>query len=89
MTSDVWIPSGDSPQEDIEFLEGRGAMFVKHLDAVNIARSRNALRDAARRLAGLTGRMPHITMRITQWFDWDKLMVNVTHLVSPELVKWR
>lgn len=24
-----------------------------------------------------------------EWFDWDRLRVNVAHLVSPSTVRWR
>lgn len=55
-------------------------------DAVDLVN----IRDAARRLASLRyGMTMVVPLRLTEWFDWDRLRVNVTHHVSPQLVKWR
>lgn len=55
-----------------------------------LAAYRNRRRVAARVVADVAERWRYepVTVRLTEWFDWESLRVNVYHLVSPKLVKW-
>lgn len=55
-------------------------------DAVSVAAWRNRRRVAATDVA--SARLPRITVPLVS-FDWDRLRVNVMHLVEPRLVTWR
>ena len=47
------------------------------------------IRLAADRLADFRYAMSMVTpVRMTEWFDWDRLRVNVAHLVSPRIVRF-
>lgn len=52
--------------------------------AVDLARHRNAARVVAQHGDRLT-RVLHV--RISEAFDWDRLRVNVAHLVAPRMVR--
>lgn len=56
----------------------------------DVIRLRAARREAAARLARLADWVGvPMPFRMTEWFDWDRLRVNVTHLVEPGMVRWR
>lgn len=58
-------------------------------DAVEVARLRNAQLRAASRLAELCSSLPRLTVPLTRHFDYDRLRVNVYHLIAPDLIQWR
>ncbi len=33
--------------------------------------------------------LPRLAVRAIEWFDWDRLRVNVAHHVAPEIVRWK
>lgn len=43
----------------------------------------------AERLATLTADRRPINVQITQHFNFDRLRINVAHLVSPQVVRWK
>lgn len=49
-----------------------------------------AVRRAAARISEFVLSLSRLVIvRITQWFDWERLRVNVAHLVAPTLVKFK
>ncbi len=55
-------------------------------DAASLAARRNAARRIADWLWRYLTRV--VDVQLTEWFDWDRLKVNVAHHVSPQLVRW-
>ena len=62
------------------------AVHATALNAADLARRRNAARRIADWLFAYLTRV--VGTRLTEWFDWDRLRVNVAHRVSPSTVRW-
>lgn len=77
--------SDPTPSGDIALL----AVTESGLDPVDVARVRNAKRGAAARLAIAATHLPRCKQPLTEHMDFERLRVNVAHVVAPGLVKWR
>lgn len=73
-----------TPEEALHVLEGPDGSH----NPVDDARIRNRRRFAADLLGDLARQMGRTTQPLVGWFDWDRLKVNVAHLVSPKIVRW-
>lgn len=56
-------------------------------DATAIVRRRRAGRYVASVADVALSRIVYV--RLTEHFDWERLRVNVYHLVAPKLVRWK
>jgi hypothetical protein len=68
-------------------LEGDFAVVHERAqDAVSLLSQRHA----ARRISDFAAKLPRFSFenKLTDYFDWGRLKVNVTHLVEPGLVRW-
>jgi hypothetical protein len=77
----------EPPRYAMRMLDAQQAWEAAHspvADAVDLVRRRNAARD----LAGLTAVRAPVIVPLTTHFDWDRCRVNVTHHVSPTLIRW-
>lgn len=68
------------------FTDAWSAVHTPPRSPGDVARARNAARTVAAvadvELTRIVG------VRITEYFDWERLRVNVTHRVSPRLIRW-